>query len=69
MNELRHLFVFKVCGRLMSFTQAAVELGVSQPAVSLAIRQLEVVAALIRSRLLVPVMPQSWITDEEFHLI
>jgi DNA-binding transcriptional LysR family regulator len=48
MNELRrlihsphHLFVFEVCGRLMSFTRAAAELGVSQPAVSLAIRQLE----------------------------
>jgi DNA-binding transcriptional LysR family regulator len=48
MKELRrlihsphHLFVFEVCGRLMSFTQAAGELGVSQPAISLAIRQLE----------------------------
>jgi len=48
MKELRrlihsphHLFVFEVCGRLMSFTHAAAELGVSQPAVSLAIRQLE----------------------------
>jgi len=48
MKELRrlihsphHLFVFEVCGRLMSFTRAAAELGVSQPAVSLAIRQLE----------------------------
>lgn len=36
-----HLFVFEVCGRLLSFTQAAKELGVSQPAVSFAIRQLE----------------------------
>lgn len=36
-----HLFVFEVCGRLLSFTQAAQELGVSQPAVSLSIRQLE----------------------------
>ena len=36
-----HLFVFEVSGRLLSFTQAAQELGVSQPAVSLAIRQLE----------------------------
>ena len=48
MKELRrlihsphHLFVFEVCGRLLSFTQAANELGVSQPAVSLSIRQLE----------------------------
>jgi DNA-binding transcriptional LysR family regulator len=36
-----HLFVFEVSARLLSFTQAAQELGVSQPAVSLAIRQLE----------------------------
>ncbi len=36
-----HLFVFEVCGRLGSFTQAAKELGVSQPAVSLAMRQIE----------------------------
>ena len=48
MRELRqlihsphHLFVFEVCGRLLSFTHAAEELGVSQPAVSLAIRQIE----------------------------
>ena len=36
-----HLFTFEVCGRTLSFTDAAEELGVSQPAVSLAIRQLE----------------------------
>ena len=36
-----HLFVFEVSARLLSFTQAARELGVSQPAISLAIRQLE----------------------------
>lgn len=36
-----HLFVFEVSARLLSFTRAAQELGVSQPAVSLAIRQLE----------------------------
>ncbi len=36
-----HLFVFEVCGRLSSFTLAAQELGVSQPAVSLSIKQLE----------------------------
>jgi DNA-binding transcriptional LysR family regulator len=48
MRELRrlvhsphHLFVFEACGRLLSFTRAAEELGVTQPAVSLAIRQLE----------------------------
>lgn len=36
-----HLFVFEVSARLLSFTRAAQELGVSQPAVSLAVRQLE----------------------------
>lgn len=48
MQELRrlihsphHLFVFEVCARLKSFTRAAEELGVSQPAISLAMRQLE----------------------------
>lgn len=48
MQELRklihsphHLFVFEVCARLLSFTKSAKELGVSQPAVSLAMRQLE----------------------------
>jgi DNA-binding transcriptional LysR family regulator len=36
-----HLFVFEVCARLLSFTRAAQELGVSQPAVSVSMRQLE----------------------------
>lgn len=37
----RHLLVFEAAARLMSFTQAAQELNVSQPAVSFAVRQLE----------------------------
>jgi len=36
-----HLFVFEAAARHGSFTRAAAELNVSQPAVSLAIRQLE----------------------------
>jgi DNA-binding transcriptional LysR family regulator len=41
-----HLFTFEVCGRCLSFTKAAAELGVSQPAISLAIRQLEAAIGL-----------------------
>lgn len=37
----RHLLVFEAAARLMSFTQAAQELNVSQPAVSYSVRQLE----------------------------
>jgi len=37
----RHLFVFEAAARLGSFTAAAAEIGVSQPAVSQCVRQLE----------------------------
>ena len=37
----RHLMVFEACARELSFTRAATELNVQQPAVSATIRQLE----------------------------
>ena len=40
-HSAHHLLVFEAAARRSSFTQAAAELNVSQPAVSLAIRQLE----------------------------
>ncbi|WP_420346370.1 LysR substrate-binding domain-containing protein [Pelagibius sp.] len=40
-HSLHHLRVFEVAARHRSFTRAAEELNVSQPAVSLAVRQLE----------------------------
>ena len=42
----RHLLVFEAAARLSSFTKAAAELNVSQPAVSLAVRQLETALGL-----------------------
>src|SRR5580692_4426422 len=39
--ELRHLRVFEAVARLNSFTQAAEELAITQPALSRTVRQLE----------------------------
>lgn len=40
-GSLRNLAVFEAAGRLASFSAAAVELGITQPAVSQAVRRLE----------------------------
>jgi DNA-binding transcriptional LysR family regulator len=39
--ELRHLRVFEAVARLRSFTRAADELNITQPALSRTVRQLE----------------------------
>ncbi len=41
LNSPRHLIVFEAAARLGSFTRAAAELNIQQPAVSMAIKQLE----------------------------